>query len=63
MSEADLFRLYADRFNIETSADKELFLEVVTQLQSEGVEATHEVFTAIKATVDLMKEMSEKGRT
>jgi hypothetical protein len=49
MSEVDLFRQYVkDRTKIETSEDQELFLEVATELQSEGVVVTHEVFAVIK---------------
>jgi hypothetical protein len=35
---------------------------VATQLQSEGVAVTHDVFVGIKATVDFTKEILEKGR-
>jgi hypothetical protein len=63
MSEAEICQRAIERLNIETGADKELFLEVVTQLQNEGVLITHDVFAVIKATVDLTKEILEKGRT
>jgi hypothetical protein len=61
MSEADLFRQYAkEHLKIETSADKELFLKVVTQLQNEGAMATDDMFAVVKAIVDCTKEISEK---
>jgi hypothetical protein len=72
MNEVDLFRQYVkdvfrqyvkDRLKIETSEDQELFLEVATELQSEGVVVTHEVLAVIKATVASTKEILEKGRT
>lgn len=60
----DLFRQYVkDRLKIEATDDQELFLDVATELQSEGVVITHEVFGVIKATVDFTKEILEKGRT
>ena len=43
--------------------EKQLFLKMTNQLQSEGVAMTRDVFAAIKATVDFTKTISEKGRT
>jgi hypothetical protein len=62
MSEAEIRQYAIERLNIETDADKKLFLEVVAQLQNEGVVTTDDVFVVIKATVDLTKEILEKGR-
>jgi len=62
MSEAGTRQYAIERLNIETGTDKELFLEVVAQLQNEGVVITDDVFVVIKATVDLTKEILEKGR-
>jgi hypothetical protein len=62
MSEAEIRQYAIERLNIETGADKKLFLEVVAQLQNEGVVTTDDVFVVIKATVDLTKEILEKGR-
>jgi hypothetical protein len=47
------------RRKIETSGDKEIFLEVVSRLQSEKVEITHDVLAAIRATIDLTKDVVE----
>lgn len=47
------------RLKIEASTDKEIFLEVVNRLQSERMVITHDVLPAIKATIDLTKEVFE----
>jgi hypothetical protein len=47
------------RLKIEGSRDKELFLDVVSRLQSEQVTITHDVLAAIRATIDLMKDVVE----
>jgi hypothetical protein len=67
MSEADLLRQHAKEgvhgsSTVKSENEKELFLEIANQLQSEGVAVTHDVFAVVKATVDLTKEILEKGR-
>jgi len=47
------------RLKIGASTDKEIILEVVNRLQSEKVVITHDVLAAIKATIDLTKEVVE----
>ncbi len=47
------------RLKIEASTDKEIYLEVLERLQSESVVITQDVLAAIKATIDLTKEVVE----
>ncbi len=47
------------RLKIETSADKDIFLDVVERLQNEKMVISHDVLAAIRATIDLTKEVVE----
>jgi hypothetical protein len=47
------------RSKIEGNAEKDLFLDVLSRLQSEGVPITNDVLAAIQATIDLTKEVVE----
>jgi len=47
------------RLKIEASIFKELMVDVVSRLQSEGVVITHDVLAAIQATIDLTRGVEE----
>ncbi len=47
------------RLKIDASKDKDIFLEVVERLQSERVVISDDVLAAIRATIDLTKEVVE----
>jgi len=49
------------RLKIEANTYKEIFVDVVSRLQSEGVVITHDVLAAIQATIDLTREVEEQG--
>jgi hypothetical protein len=47
------------RLKIEASIYKEIIVDVVSRLQSEGVVITHDVLAAIQATIDLTRAVEE----
>ena len=44
---------------IESSSDKDVILEVITQLQADGVKITRDVVTAIETTLHMTEGVIE----
>ena len=47
------------RLKIEANTYKEIFVDVVSRLRSEGEVITHDVLAAIQATIDLTRDVEE----